>query len=128
MVQKFLLWSALLVYMVSNSHVSLAMHYCCGEVVDWSLAGEAEKCCESTKEKKNCCRDVQIAFDVDEDQASPEVVNLEFTPAMTMIATLPSAVEFDFPHSILDEIRLSDHAPPDMSLRHFYLLYEVFRL
>jgi|JI6StandDraft_1071083.scaffolds.fasta_scaffold276015_1 hypothetical protein len=128
MFRKSLIWTAFLLYMLSNSHVSLAMHYCCGEVVDWSLAGEAEKCCESTKEKKNCCRDVQLAFDVDEDQASPEVVNLEFTPVMIVIAALPAAVEFDFPHAIADEIRLSDHAPPDMSVRQFYLLYEVFRL
>lgn len=128
MFRKSLLWSALLLYLVSNSHVSLAMHYCCGEVVDWSLAGKAKKCCESAKAKKNCCRDVQIAFDVDDDQTSPDLVSAEFSPACEIIASIPSTVEFDFSFAISSSAHLSDHAPPDISVRQFYLLYEVFRL
>jgi len=96
--------------------------------VDWRLAGEAKKCCESAKAKKNCCRDVQIAFDVDDDQTSPDLLSAEFSPAYEMIASLPSSNKLDFSSVEAGLLQLSDHAPPDMLVRHFYLLYEVFRL
>ncbi len=117
-----------LLYFAGNSYAHVDMHFCCGQLVDWSLFGDAQDCGGKDCQKKNCCKDVSINIE-SADEHTPllfQIIDFNFH-------TLPLLAEYTEVNGMncnADEAMLIpfSKAPPNVALRKIYLLCEVFRL
>ena len=72
-----------ILYFVSVTGIAINIHYCMGDLADWSLGQEKSKSCskcgmEKSEEKENgCCKDVHKFFKNDTEQKIAEFVSLQ---------------------------------------------------
>lgn len=116
----------MLLYLTANSHLSLAMHFCCGKMVDWSLNSEAKRCCDKSETKKKCCSDFELNFGVVEQHASAQALICDLRSTFFLIIPFPGITPAIPMYCELAEPLIPAHAPPNLSAPEYYLLYDVF--
>ncbi|RZL33402.1 MAG: hypothetical protein EOO96_12245 [Pedobacter sp.] len=115
--KKFFLTFMAFFYLAVTSGAGVNLHYCMGELVDWSLTDSQKHACDfcgMEKKKateKSCCKDVQHQAKVDQAQkANAQIYKFEqvafIVPQVKPIETYLFPVAQDF----LQEAR--SNAPP----------------
>lgn len=130
MMKKFVVTLLLLLYLIPTFGVNVAVHYCGGEISSIFFGSTtADKCaCGSKKMKKNCCRDKNFSFEVDDDQSKTQVVDISFLESFNIQAVLPKAFLFDSQYiSLVTEEDYFYH-PPNNVKQSLYILHQVFRI
>ena len=115
--KKLLAISFALLYLVSSAGATINLHFCMGELADWTVGKEVSKICggcgmEKAQEQDNgCCSDEQRFIRNSSDQKAIDI-NLQL---LTWQQEAPVALQFSytFPKVAADatEFPLS-HAPP----------------
>jgi len=105
------------VFIATSTGAVLHMHYCMGELADWSLGYNESKTCskcgmeESSEKDKGCCKDEVKFIKNNADQKTAET---GFQMIQVLAIALPvSIIEIpssDFPS--LTEVNPIDYAPP----------------
>ncbi len=124
--RRTLLILSMFLYLTSNSHLSMAFHFCCGELVNWGLNSEAKGCCENAAAKKSCCSDFELTFGVSDQHACSQNFTLETGVSTIQTLEFPMYTSHVVRSFDLLEIGHVSHAPPNLYTPDFYLLYEVF--
>lgn len=110
--KKLLLTLLAVFYLAVASGAGLSMHYCMGELVDWSVYDDQKHACDFCgMEKKDaaassatdCCKDVQHFAKVDQAQkANAQLFNFEQAPVVLNVLPLYAVVA----------VSLKKHATP----------------
>lgn len=106
-----------IIYISSSTGAVLHLHYCMGELADWSVTQNNDKTCgkcgmDKSEEKDNgCCKDEFKLLKNDTDQKASEV---GFKLLQTITIALPvSYIEIPSPNcSCFTEQNPVSHAPP----------------
>ena len=129
--KKFIVTIFALVYIATSSGAVLHMHYCMGELADWTFGHNKSKTCSKCGMKKSdekdngCCKDVHKLIKNNTDQ---KTVESGFQLVQLIAVALPvSFVEIPskgFPS--LTEGNTISHAPPRSSGVAMYVRNCVF--
>jgi hypothetical protein len=115
-----------LLYLSLTSHLHISMHFCCDEMVSWSICSKAKNCGGDNCSKKSCCQDKEISIQDSGDHSTPEYIQVFSFSDFVFYS--PVAVVLNGGQAKTDATFHVSHAPPNLSLRKIYLLCEVFRL
>lgn len=128
--RPILLISLAAFYLVMNCGAVVNIHFCCGELVDWSLNGEASKCCDhsATGIQKNCCKDVSLVFQQDDTQETSK----SFKVILPVLIAIPLALpeeELTISHTHYEKRVWAKCDPPPFAVQSdLYLSNRVIRL
>lgn len=115
--KKFVAAILAVLYLGTSTGATVHLHYCMGNLADWSLGNSEAKTCgncgmEKSEEKDNgCCKDEHKFVKNDNDQKTAEEIVINFA---THVIDLP-IVNFsalDIPVPSVTEKHPVSHAPP----------------
>lgn len=131
--KKLLAISFALLYLVSSAGATLTMHYCMGELADWSVGSQESKICggcgmEKSQETDNgCCSDEQRLLKNSSDQ---KAIDLSFSFLKCQVEApwvVPPFYSFPAIVAVSGELPLS-HAPPRSGLVASFILFHSIRI
>ena len=112
--------------------MAINMHFCCGQLVDWAVNSEAQRCGEpatANKEgySKNCCKEVHFFMLQDECRLASAKANFSFPQDYEAEQLFPHDFEPISQFFNHKKPGLQSHAPPLIALER-YLVNGAFRL
>lgn len=115
--KKLLAISFALLYLVSSAGATINLHFCMGELADWTVGKEESKICggcgmEKAQESDNgCCRDEQQFIKNSSDQKAIDISFQLLTWQQEAPAVMP--FPYTFPKMAADATEFPlNHAPP----------------
>ena len=114
-------------YLCSTAGATVHLHYCMGELVNWSLAkSEGDKCGDCGMDKDGgCCKDEHKFVKNNADQKTT-YSSIQFIKVLAVASPVAVFALSEHYSSLILEYPLR-HAPP-ISGREIYLLNCVFRI
>ena len=124
--KKFLLSILILAYAISSQGMTVSLHYCCGKLVDFSLAPGGASCGKKEAVKaKGCCDNQEISTHTDDQKA--EYISLATSTDGYWIA--PTAMVLSHPAPAIRRQTIpSSFLPPPLLTSRLHILYGVFRI
>jgi len=124
MTKKIFHITILVILVVSTIGFTITKHYCGGDLIDLSIAGDVEDCCDM---EEGCCHNEQQNYQLEENYTTPVVFNhVDYL----------SVVIFEIPEFLIElqetTITLSAsnfrESPPPRDVLHFLADIQVYRL
>ncbi len=129
--KKFITAILALLYISTSTGAVLHMHYCMGELADWSLGHNNSETCGSCGMEKSdevdngCCKDEHKFIKNDTDQKLVES-SFQFQKIIA-VAIVPDYAELPIEKvSSVTEKNSTSHAPPRSSSVALYILQRAF--
>lgn len=117
---------AILCFYLAVSAVSaISLHYCHGNLVDFSINTPAESCCDTTEHEKSCCNNIQVEIDLEEDQVSSNSLRISEIKSFVIFTSILSEDVLDS-SDVYQPNTLHCSSPPDDNLTELYLIHRSF--
>jgi hypothetical protein len=124
MTKNFFHIAILVIMMVSTMGFTITKHYCSGDLIDLSIAGEVENCCDM---EGDCCHNEQQTYQLEEDYTTPVI--------FTQVDYIAFVI-FEIPEFLIElqettnTIIASNHgeSPPPRDVLHFLADIQTYRL
>ncbi|MGQ7871077.1 HYC_CC_PP family protein [Sunxiuqinia sp. sy24] len=126
MIKKILHITILVIMMVSTMGFSITKHYCGEDLVDLSVSGDVETCCDIAE--GDCCHNEEQTYQLDQEYTSTVVINH---------VNYISFVIFEVPQFLIESLGGTNHflsvasrgeSPPPRDVLHFLADIQVYRL
>ena len=109
---------------VSTMGFTITKHYCGGDLIDLSIAGEVENCCDM---EDGCCHNEQQTYQLEEDYTAPLVLNQVDYFAFVIFEIPEFLIELrETSNSIV--LNSFGESPPPPTVLHFLADIQVYRL
>ena len=109
---------------VSTMGFTITKHYCGGDFIDLSIAGEVENCCDM---ENDCCHNEQQTYQFEEDYTAPMVINQVDYLAFVIFEIPEFLVELQETSNNLISSNFGK-SPPSRGVLHFLADIQVYRL
>jgi hypothetical protein len=131
--KKLIIAISAILYLGTSTGATLHLHYCMGELVDWSAwaasKGKCGKCgmIKKTTKAKDCCKDEQKQVKLHSDQKRAELAIVLMH--LSISAQPVSIIEIYSPKlSSISEKNPTSNAPPGDNAVPVYIRNRVFRI
>ncbi len=109
---------------VSTMGFTITKHYCGGDLIDLSIAGEVENCCDM---EEGCCHNEQQTYQLEEDYTAPMVLNQVDYFAFVIFEIPVFLVEMQETSNTFISYNFGE-SPPSRTVLHFLADIQVYRL
>tara|TARA_R110002050_G_scaffold98121_1_gene203863 strand:- start:9359 stop:9733 length:375 start_codon:yes stop_codon:yes gene_type:complete len=124
MTKKIFHIAILVIMVVSTMGFTITKHYCGGGLIDLSIAGEVENCCDM---EDGCCHNEQQTYQLEEDYTAPAVFN-QIDYFTFVIFEIPEFLVKSREITIASISNNFGESPPPHDVLHFLADIQVYRL
>lgn len=116
-------------YLLGTMQVSVSFHYCGKHFKYLTVNKKEEKksCCKGKMKADGCCTDIEVAYDIDDDQVSSAKHGLTLKQFKEQQATIHSSIIRPLiAYQLLDEVFKISHSPPLILYQRLNIIYCTF--